>query len=69
MDLKEFEIAMIDAPCCNNNTVLGAIEAAKADDEELLDHMAFVMTDDIFKEDRPFYLPLVAALYRKIKNE
>jgi len=67
MNINEFEILMKQTPCCNYKTVLGAIEAQNSSDEELINHMAFVMTDDIFKEDRVFFLPLVAMLYRKYK--
>ncbi len=68
MDIKEFEELMRKTPCCNHKTVLGAIEAQNISKEDLINHMAFVMTDDIFKEDRIFFLPLVSVLYKKLKG-
>jgi len=68
MNIKEFEELMKQTPCCNHKTVLGAIEIQNVSDEDLFNHMAFVMTDDIFKDDRIFFLPLVSALYKKFKG-
>ena len=68
MNIQEFEELMKKTPCCNHKTVFGAIEAQNPSEEDLFNHMAFVMTDDIFKDDRIFYLPLVATLYKKIKG-
>ncbi len=68
MEIKEFEEWMEKTPCCNFGTVLKAIEAQNPSEEEILDHMAFVMTDDTFKEDRIFFLPLVAALYKRMRG-
>jgi len=68
MDISEFEALMEQTPCCNHKTILGAIKAQNPSNEELINHMAFVMVDDIFKGDRIFFLPLVAALYKKLKE-
>lgn len=68
MNIQEFEELMQQTPCCNHKTVLGAIGAQNISEEDLLNHMAFVMTDDIFKDDRIFFLPLVSVLYKKLKG-
>lgn len=69
MNLKEFEVEMINAPCCNNKTILAAIEASSPTDEELLDHMAFVMTDESFSDERIFFLPLVSRIYKTLQEK
>lgn len=68
MDIEEFERVMESSPCCNHKTVLGAIKSMDPSDEELLEHMAYIMTDEDFKDDRIFFLPLVSRVYKKIKD-
>ena len=68
MEIKEFEDLMEKTPCCNHGNVLNAINAQDPSNEDLLDHMAFVMADELFANERIFFLPLVAQLYKNMRG-
>jgi hypothetical protein len=69
MDLNKFETEMQNVKCCGTRTVLEALQAPNlGTDQEMLDYIRYVMTDDSFKYERLLYLPICSALYKLMKN-